>query len=116
MPTEVGQRGCTGPISLLASAGQRAWVSEASSPVLRVRVGQVLRIVAPGRCGTAVQFGSMSGVLRSSTTTRQLTATRPGTAVVEVSHGMCAEEPTSNNTCGGGVDWDGDVIVLVTAA
>lgn len=106
---------CTGVVSLVTSAGVHVVVSRSTTRSLKVTVGEVLRIVAPGRCRPAVSAGVLSGVVRSRGGHAPLVAARVGAVVIDLTYPMCAEETHANPACQGGVDSAGRIVVRVTS-
>lgn len=115
---------CVGRISLVSSSGQNAVIAGANVPQINLEVGDTLKVVASGPCGSAVSVSPIveSPVLQALGPSRQtdiarqtLVAAQAGTVTVRLTHAMCAQFSPPQPRCIGGLAFDGSAVVVVTA-
>lgn len=105
---------CIGTVQLVGAVGDPVLLTPNSTPTIRLRVGDLLRLEADGRCGSAVVLSSQNDSVLRVVDAQTVRAIGVGSTRLGAGHAMCAGLPPATRPgCIGGVARDGQADVVV---
>lgn len=105
---------CIGTVRLVGPTGEVVQLAPDSTSTVRLRVDDVLRLEADGRCGSAVLLSSQNESVLRAVDRHTVKAVKVGSTRLSAGHAMCADLPQAQQPgCIGGFASDGEVDVMV---